>query len=81
MLISPIVTPETPAPGASVPAFTPKIHFIKKRLSVSIQLHNIPDKHINLDVSATHLHLDTLSFSKKYDLKYVYYCQFIHSRT
>jgi DNA polymerase III gamma/tau subunit len=64
------VTPDAPVAGAIVPAFTTKIHYIKKRISVSIQLHNIPDKHINLEISSTHFHLDTLAFSKKYYLHF-----------
>lgn len=70
-LISVTVTPDSPPEAAQIPSFKTTVHFMRKRFITVIQLHNIPDKHIDLEVTPTHFSLNTFKYSKKFFLKYV----------
>lgn len=65
------MTPDSPPEGAENPPFKTKVHFIRKRFIVSIQMHHIPDKFIDLEITPTHLALNTFKYTKKYHLQYV----------
>ena len=50
------------------PPFSVKL--FKDRAVVTVTLHKIPDQFINVDATATHFHLDTNKYSKKFLLEY-----------
>lgn len=64
------VNPDNPPAGAEIPSFKTKVHFMRKQFVVTIQLHNIPDSKIDLEITPTHFHLNTLKYTKKYHLRY-----------
>ncbi len=50
------------------PPFSVKL--FKERVVVTVTLHKIPDQFITVDATATHFHLDTNKYSKKFLLEY-----------
>ncbi|KAL9654823.1 hypothetical protein ABK040_008616 [Willaertia magna] len=49
-----------------------RVNIIRRLLKITLQLHKIPEKFINIDVEDDHLTIDTLKYTKKLYLKRKY---------
>lgn len=64
-----LVIPEDPPEGSTIPPFSTRVRFLKKKLEVNVTLHKIPWNCVTFQPTETHFYLDTNKYTKKFYLK------------